>query len=55
MTIIDYLLLAVLLAFALYAGGRLFFGWLRTSSHEIEGKTSNMPNLPTAERHARED
>lgn len=54
MTIIDYLILAVLLAAALYASGRLFLGWLRTPSHEIESETSNIPNLSTAEPQARQ-
>jgi hypothetical protein len=54
MTIIDYLLLGGFAAAAFYTGYRLFRGWLRTPSHEIESETLNIPNHYTVEPSARE-
>ena len=54
MTITDYLLLGAFAAALLYTGYRLFLGWLRTPSHEIESGTSNMPNRHPVEPLARE-
>ena len=50
----DYLLLGGFAAAFLYTGYRLFLGWLRTPSHEIERETSNIPNRSTVEPSARE-
>jgi hypothetical protein len=54
MTIIDYLVVGGFAAAALYTGYRLFLGWLRTQSHEIESETLNIPNRSTVEPTARE-
>jgi hypothetical protein len=54
MTITDYLLLGAFAAALLYTGYRLFLGWLRTPSHQIESETSNIPNRHTFEPSARE-
>jgi hypothetical protein len=54
MTIIDYLVVGGFAAAALYTAYRLFLGWLRTPSHEIERETSNIPNRSTVEPSARE-
>ena len=54
MTILDYLLLGGFAAAVLYSGYRLFVGWLRTPSHEIESDTSNIPNRDSIEPSARE-
>jgi len=39
MTITDYLLLGAFAVAVFYTGYRLFRGWLRTPSHEIESET----------------
>jgi hypothetical protein len=54
MTIIDYLLLSAFAVAVFYTGYRLFRGWLRTPSHEIESETSAIPNHYTVEPTARE-
>jgi hypothetical protein len=54
MTIIDYLVVGGFAAAVLYTGYRLFVGWLRTPSHEIESEISNIPKRSTVEPSARE-
>jgi hypothetical protein len=54
MTITDYLLFGAFAAALLYTGYRLFLGWLRTPSHQIESETSNIPNRHTFEPSVRE-
>ena len=54
MTIIDYLLLGGFAVAVFYTGYRLFRGWLRTPSHEIESKTSAIPTHYTVEPTSRE-
>ena len=54
MTITDYLLLGAFAAALFYTGYRLFLGWLRTPSHQIECETSNIPNRHPVEPPARE-
>jgi hypothetical protein len=54
MTIIDYILLGGFAAAVLYTGYRLFLGWLRTPSDEIESEISNIPKRSTIEPTARE-
>ena len=43
MTILDYILLGGFAAALLYTGYRLFVGWLRTPSHQIESEILNTP------------
>lgn len=54
MTILDYILLGGFAAALFYAGCRLFVGWLRTPSHEIQSETSDIPNRFTVDPSARE-
>jgi hypothetical protein len=54
MTILDYVLLGGFAAAFLYTGYRLFVGWLRTRSHEIENEISNIPNRSSVQPLARE-